>query len=380
MMFETARSTRRGFTLIELLVVIAIIAVLIALLLPAVQAAREAARRAQCNNNLKQLGLAVHNYISVNNVFPASTMMGGPLISSWGNVASWAVTLLPNLEQTPLYNAVNFDYDMSQSVNTTVSYTALAAFLCPSENQKVRGGAPQGTPWAPTNYFGCNGGPEPLMPYTGTIVIPYAPVTAINSANIGVPVGTLGWPINGDMAWFGFEAVIDGTSNTALISERLQGTTPGSVIPTAGSANAKRNVYSGGTNWPGPSEFWSPGNAAVAVAAVQACQSVPGNTPAGPFSFYIGWSWSQQYIWDWAISSYNHYNTPNKLSCQDSGSLAWSVGYTNGAYPPTSNHPGGVNICFSDGHVQFVKDSISAQTFWAIATKALGEVVSSDSY
>ncbi len=376
-----SRLRRRGFTLIELLVVVAIIAVLIALLLPAVQSAREAARRAQCNNNLKQLGLAVHNYISQNNVFPASTMFGGPLVGSWGYCPSWAVAILPNLEQTPLYNAVNFDYDMSQLVNTTVSYSALAAFLCPSENQKVRPGAPVWAPWAPTNYFGNNGGPQPLMPYTGTIVIPYAPATPINAAAIGVPVGAQGWPTNGDMAWFGVEAVVDGTSNTALFSEKLQGTVPGTPLPYAGNTTSgKRDAFPGGPNWPGASEFWTPGNYNVAVAAVKACQGIPGTTQAASLSYYVGMSWSMQYIWDWATNAYNHYNTPNKLSCQSSSSLGWSVGYTNGAFPPTSNHPGGVNLCFSDGHVQFIKDSISTQIFWAIGTKALGEVVSSDQY
>src|ERR1700757_4341166 len=95
----------RAFTLIELLVVIAIIAVLIALLLPAVQSAREAARRAQCVNNLKQLGLAVHNYVSQTNVFPNQTLQN---TTYWAWEPSWAALILPHLEQLPLYNAINF--------------------------------------------------------------------------------------------------------------------------------------------------------------------------------------------------------------------------------------------------------------------------------
>ena len=147
LMCATVRLARKGFTLIELLVVIAIIAVLIALLLPAVQAAREAARRAQCTNNLKQLGLAIHNYHSSNNVLPASTMFGGPSVGTWSYCASWAVVLLPNLEQSPLYSAINFSYDMSQLANTTVSYSAIAAFLCPSDSQKIRPAAAVWAPW-----------------------------------------------------------------------------------------------------------------------------------------------------------------------------------------------------------------------------------------
>src|SRR6476660_7045106 len=117
-------SAHRGFTLIELLVVIAIIAVLIALLLPAVQAAREAARRAQCTNNLKQLGLAVHNYHSTYNVLPAEDMwMGatggsGTGNSSWGWNASWPICLLPNPEQGPLYNAYNASWSPDAGAGT----------------------------------------------------------------------------------------------------------------------------------------------------------------------------------------------------------------------------------------------------------------------
>jgi prepilin-type N-terminal cleavage/methylation domain-containing protein len=108
---------RRAFTLIELLVVIAIIAVLIALLLPAVQAAREAARRAQCVNNLKQLSLAMHNYISQQDVFPPVVQMGG--LAVWSNFGGatfdpwpldWTASVLPQMEQTPMYNALNFTF------------------------------------------------------------------------------------------------------------------------------------------------------------------------------------------------------------------------------------------------------------------------------
>src|ERR1700751_1029067 len=98
-----------AFTLIELLVVIAIIAVLIALLLPAVQAAREAARRAQCLNNLKQLGLAAHNYVSINNVYPAQSLQNP---SQWAWEPSWVAAILPQMEQTPVYNAINFSLPM----------------------------------------------------------------------------------------------------------------------------------------------------------------------------------------------------------------------------------------------------------------------------
>jgi prepilin-type N-terminal cleavage/methylation domain-containing protein/prepilin-type processing-associated H-X9-DG protein len=377
-MCERTRGVRRGFTLIELLVVIAIIAVLIALLLPAVQAAREAARRAQCTNNLKQLGLAVHNYHTSNNVLPASTMFGGPTQGAWGYCPSWTVALLPNLEQTPLYNAINFDYGMWLAQNTTVSYSALATVLCPSENQKIRPMTAVWAPWAPSNYCGNYGGPEPIRMWTGTIVAPYAPVTTNNSGYIGQPVGTMYAITVADMAWFGLEAVLDGTSMTAMISERLYATPGGSPLPFASDLlNAKRDAFVV-KGWPGPNSY-NGQNPTLAVSAMQLCQSIPGTQQAVANSEYLGFSWSMQYVWDWATNCYNHYNTPNKLTC-GSSAMNWSVGYTNGAAPPTSNHPGGVNMCFTDGHVQFIKDSISVQTFWAIGTKAMGEVVSSDQY
>ena len=160
-------SLRRGFTLIELLVVIAIIAVLIALLLPAVQAAREAARRSQCVNNMKQIALAIANYSSANGSFP---MGGSPdsalgktaALSSWGAWSGQA-TMLPFLEQTPLYNSINFSVPCYNQAgygaegNTTAVITRINSFLCPSSTPNpgqltpVGGGASYNAPG--NNYF-----------------------------------------------------------------------------------------------------------------------------------------------------------------------------------------------------------------------------------
>jgi prepilin-type N-terminal cleavage/methylation domain-containing protein/prepilin-type processing-associated H-X9-DG protein len=118
---------KRGFTLIELLVVVAIIAVLIALLLPAVQAAREAARRSQCVNNMKQIGLALHNYESTHNVFPYGSNYG----SAYGT--QLFLSLLPGLEQAPLANAFNFNLRTYDLQNTTVQRTAVLSLVCPSD-------------------------------------------------------------------------------------------------------------------------------------------------------------------------------------------------------------------------------------------------------
>ncbi len=135
---DRSRTARPGFTLIELLVVIAIIAVLIALLLPAVQAAREAARRAQCVNNLKQIGLALHNYHDAISTFPSGyidyqnnsiytpDLDMGP---GWG----WAALALPFLEQQPLYNAINFNLGIRSASNSTAVLTPLTVFQCPTD-------------------------------------------------------------------------------------------------------------------------------------------------------------------------------------------------------------------------------------------------------
>ncbi len=137
-----ARAQRqRGFTLIELLVVIAIIAVLIALLLPAVQAAREAARRAQCVNNLKQLGLALHNYNGTNDRFPMGAQGRSPstgLYPSPNYRQPFVVTLLPFFEQSAAYQAYNFQMVLFENVaNNTARLTTLAVFNCPSDVSRV---------------------------------------------------------------------------------------------------------------------------------------------------------------------------------------------------------------------------------------------------
>jgi len=191
---SSRRSGSRGFTLIELLVVIAIIAVLIALLLPAVQAAREAARRAQCTNNLKQLGLAIQNYHQQVNALPAVNMfLGSGSAGGWGWCPTWQVFLLPMLEQQPMYNAWNFATGADQQdgaqyqMNSSVTYSAIASLLCPSENQKVR----PNTPYAPTNYFGNYGGPNVIRNWSGAIV-PFYTVCSPQNAGSGFTVGQ-GW-------------------------------------------------------------------------------------------------------------------------------------------------------------------------------------------
>src|SRR4029077_18917949 len=126
---------RRAFTLIELLVVIAIISVLIALLLPAVQAAREAARRASCVNNLKQLGIALHNYHDTMGAFPPGylSIMGPVTFDNTGPGWGWAARTLNQMEQSPLFNSINFVLGIEFPANQTARLTVVASFLCPTD-------------------------------------------------------------------------------------------------------------------------------------------------------------------------------------------------------------------------------------------------------
>jgi prepilin-type N-terminal cleavage/methylation domain-containing protein/prepilin-type processing-associated H-X9-DG protein len=354
------KTTRRGFTLIELLVVISIIAVLIALLLPAVQSAREAARRAQCTNNLKQLGLAVHNYATSFNVIPAMTMFpGGQEVMSQGWGPTWLIPILPQIEQGNLFSAYNFyapaivtGASPSGLENTTVTYTQIATLLCPSENEPTR---PALT--ATTNYVGNYGGPGQIAAYTGTIV-------PIGDANGTPPLGRVG-PVR-------IEAVPDGLSNTALFSEALHGIQGSPVVHPGNNADAKRGVYNGAVGG------GVGAGSTVAVSFVQSCQALPAST-ASLNSDHLGNTAYATYPWHVGMVNYNHVGPPNSMHCQDSSDAGWlSYVGPSGSAPPTSNHPGGVHITFADGHVQFVKDSINQQTWWAIGTRNGKEIVNSD--
>ena len=351
---------RRGFTLIELLVVIAIIGVLIALLLPAVQSAREAARRAQCTNNLKQLALAAHNYADQNRVLPAQCTWPAGSDQSWGWSYSWALAILPGMEQSAVYNAFNYSLGTFgnaggttyQLGNTTVGYIQLAAFLCPSEDVKQRPAAP----WGTTNYVGNYGGPGSLRLYSGTVV------------------PTSGWGTHSNLGPVGFESIRDGTSNTALFSERLLGLS-GSPVVRLDSVDHKRGLFAGTTSAPQDGQ-----NAAATLSFVQGCKSLPGSTMSYTTSAN-GYVWVAAYPAHLVVNSYNHVMPPNSISCNNPGDGGTEpyIGMS-GAAPPTSNHSGGVNIAFGDGSVKFIKDSVSLQTFWALGTRNGGEVVSSDAY
>lgn len=363
------RSRRsRGFTLIELLVVIAIISVLIALLLPAVQSAREAARRAQCTNNLKQLGLAAQNYVSVHNVLPPHGMFLGPAYGTpppptwdgWGWAASWTTVMLPQLEQQPLFNSFNFNLDASIPANYTVGFNQLGFLLCPSDGTNKR----VAEPWGSSNYSGNWGGPGIIRNWSGVIVPHYTRYPGAwwgNDSNLGV---------------FGMESITDGTSNTSLFSERLLGLPPGEQVQSPADADGKRGVWTlGALNA-------NTRDANQARAAVQQCRNITGPSRGTPhWSYLSGAHWSLSYPWHWMNNAYSHFSPPNGNTCvpaSDGGGAEW--GGQTGLIPPTSNHSGGVNMAMCDGSVRFVKDGVNLDTWWAVGTRRSKDIVSSESF
>ena len=372
------RSRVRGFTLIELLVVIAIIAVLIALLLPAVQAAREAARRSQCTNNLKQLGLACMNYESANGVFPAQSMQT-PALSTAGVPYSWAPCLLQYTEQSPMYNAINFNLEPMHTgvggyANSTASTSKLGLMTCPSDNNVTGSRIWAGSTtlyYGTANYMGNFGGPGIMQLASGTIIpARNAPDTAAH-----YPTGSFGVVT--------IASIVDGTSNTALLSERLTGLANGTLAAANTDIPRTHNMARIAVFYNAATGAGLTGNPNDAMTFVQSCKNIPATA--------VGRYWCASQMWiatypEWLVnSSYNHVNTPNGMNCHNpsdpgtNSSTRYYVGMA-GAAPPSSNHPGGVNVALADGSVRFVKDSVNLQTWWALGTRNAGEVISADAF
>jgi prepilin-type N-terminal cleavage/methylation domain-containing protein len=347
------RKIRNGFTLIELLVVIAIISVLIALLLPAVQSAREAARRSQCLNNLKQIGIAIANYESSFRVYPFAKGLAYNTVAVPGaaSYARWSALsqLLLFIEQGNLFNSINFNlppetpgmagagnfmpaYEDPNRENMTASLTQVAIFLCPSD------GPPISTWPGANNYLGNQ----------QTWACDLSENFPSTDAPGEIPRGIFYYNSSVQVA-----QVTDGTSNTVYYSEKLRGT---------GTPNPRTDLL-----------MFT--NQSSLDATYQTCQSINVLT-APPLTTRQGMSWV---MGEMCCSSYNHVAQPNSTSCAGAP-FPGNMANMSMQVPPSSNHPGGVNVLMGDSSGRFIKSSIDLQTWRNLGTRNGGEVVSADAF
>lgn len=338
---------RRGFTLIELLVVIAIIGVLVSLLLPAVQQAREAARRTQCKNNLKQLGIALHNYHDAHSTFPPNLVPGGTnykySAGNWGVLAY----LSPFLEQTPVYNLMNLNAPTYGPVgaitgifdpnNRLAAEIMIPLFLCPTDRGVSLGPGYAVNALAPANY-----------------------VANLGSGIKTTPAGDRhGSPYDADGVFFADSRVrigdiADGTSNTAAMSESLLGDGAEKAAGSTPPADIQR-VYAYLTTFP---------------------SSMSDSACAAP-TFWNN-DRRRQFLWfsgEIRNASYNHYYTPNAKTW-DCITNAFALGYTGiGWKAARSAHVGGVNLLLADGSVRFAGENVDRTVWQGLSTRAGSEIL-----
>jgi prepilin-type N-terminal cleavage/methylation domain-containing protein/prepilin-type processing-associated H-X9-DG protein len=324
-----SRRFRKGFTLIELLVVIAIIGILIGLLLPAVQQVREAANRMKCTNNLKQIGLALHNYHDSYNRFPSGYVDGDTNPDStpdndFGPGWGWAAYLLPYLEQGNLYRQINFNQGVGIGTNAAVSRTPLTIFQCPSDPYQQNFTVwPTNVVVAHSNYVGCNGWRESFFAAGGG---------GGSNGDDGLP----GVPGLGGAGLFyrnsqnTFANVVDGLSNTIFVGER--------------SGNHSPSTWTGAVT----------GGRCPAWMATQ--PPAPYSPPPGPA--YDNADFDEALV----LAHGNATHVP---------SADFPIFDADTFYSLHSAH--GANFLFGDGSVHFLSSSIDPRTFQALCTISGGE-------
>lgn len=328
------RSKQNGFTLVELLVVIAIIGILIALLLPAIQAARESSRRSQCVNNLKQFGIAMHNYHDVFKALPPAGFLdaglsSGPTGLNSADILDWSeqARLLPYFEQQNLSNLFNFNLTWDNPVNLAGAQVSVPIFKCPSDPGLM---IPPGT-GSRCNYYGNYGynilRGQPTWPqFAGT---PNATMPAPNGPfpfGVAVP----------------FADIRDGLSQTAAFSEMISGD------------------FNNGISTPESDNFVSFANPVTANDAYTMCMQLDPTNLANQMWSNTGAPWTSE---TGSNTVYVHAAPPNTRSC---GFLAVSR-FESCA---SSYHPGGVNVLICDSSVKFVINEVDLPTWWAVGSRS----------
>lgn len=309
------RKNRAAFTLVELLVVIAIIGILIALLLPAVQAAREAARRSQCSNNLKQLGLAMHNYHDSQKVFPYNYRGEG---ESWSNHRRdcWFHRILPYIEQQPLYN--QYEADQAQYawwVAESIRTAKVPALCCPSDPDSPGLGGAGGS-----------------LAFQGNLLVCVGDNTNTAGASSATDTSTTYTGVIYGYSKTRFASITDGTSNTLLASEGIARRQEGSTLNSWGDAGG----------------YWGSGpHGGTAFTTYQ-----PPNTSVPDF-----------------IHTCKSVNMPRSPCTSGAATTAVRVVYAR------SYHPGGVNVAMADASVRFISETINVTTFRGLGTRSGGEVL-----
>ena len=322
---SSKRSVRTGFTLVELLVVIAIIGILVGLLLPAVQAAREAARRMQCSNNLKQIGLSMHNYESTFKRFPSGNMVG----ASFSVGLSVHARLLPYMEQAAMYNQVDFNNAYNHANNDVARNQRVPTFMCPSDTFSQ----------LPTTL----GGPNSYYGNSGTNILAGSPPTLTSDPNYGMP------ECNGIFyrdSKVRPADIIDGLSNTVAFSERV-----------AGDGNNGISTLISDTFQPGtyPANADEARRDCLAVNVLDLSKQGYSN---------VGAPWLQAYH---STTLYYHVLGPGDRSCMfPPGRIATTA---------SSRHTGGVMSVACDGSVQFVSRTVDLAVWRALGTRAGGETI-----
>jgi prepilin-type N-terminal cleavage/methylation domain-containing protein/prepilin-type processing-associated H-X9-DG protein len=353
---------RSAFTLVELLVVIAITGILIALLLPAIQAAREASRRLTCANNLKQIGLALHNYHSTYGYFPTTQTGPGKPDDHGGygsGLFSWYARILPYLEQLQLHKRINFNVTMADNdaissgiftissthPNAAAAATQLTVYLCPSDPSRATAIMGDCRP-APTNYTGNMGWPWAATGMDGSRPVPSKSNGFFGAVNPSAPAD---WHVDPVRS----RDFRDGLAHTAAVSERLVTTVENDE--TASSSDKRMMWYCAG----------AAGANRTLAGYYQVCGSASGYDSG--YSMYAGRAW----ISGWVINggTYMHVLPINTRQCHLIGGELEG----NALVTPSSRHPGGVNLLMGDGHVIFVSDDVDMKVWWATGSRNGGE-------